>query len=94
MQVSLDPLPIVTHAGSKETRRANRSRDCTNAMHEFMMSSDTISFPESSLPLSSGGAANKELWWEAIRHERILGLPALLRKSGGSLVGRSTAVQG
>ena len=47
-----------------------------------------ISFPESLLPLSSGGAANKELWGEAIRHDRILGLPVLLRKSGGSLYPR------
>ena len=34
----------------------------------------SISFPESSLPLS-----NKDLWGEAIRNDRILGLPALLR---------------
>ena len=39
----------------------------------------SISFPESSLPLSSCGAANKDLWGEAIHHDRIRGLPVLLR---------------
>ena len=37
---------------------------------------------------SPAGAANKDLWGEVIRHDRILGLPVLLRRSGGSLYPR------
>ena len=68
----------------------------------------SISFPKSSLPLSSGGAANKDLWRKrsamtgfldfrlycaCVRPHvstdaKILGLPILLRKSGGSLYPR------
>ena len=65
--------------------RKSRSRATLFADHELdsrpmkQSRSQCPRYPCPGIFLSTGGAANKELWGEAIRHEWIIGLPALLR---------------